>query len=466
MESIRQIPSTPTLDFLPDWSRLNILPASNEQVLVIDQRNGKWVFIPNEATPLVQLLDVDDAHLPPHILERRDLLAEELWDQGLGGPAYATADDLNTVILKLTKACNYACTYCYDMEPEDKVEHLPLELALQVIEEGLELAPRKLGVILHGGEPTLVFSFLKRIVLESEQIAERLVKEILFLGQTNLSRLTAEMVEFFQQHNMFWGISLDGPPELNDRFRIRRNGAGTYQHFERALTDFPDFVRSCGVMSVITRHNDQHLLRIARHFRDLGMASWDWSLFFPIGQGRLQSQLFEFSVDQVLDSWNELFEAVESGEFDGMNVRPVSSYLENFLRGPGGNMCMKKDCGAARDLLSVSSDGTIQACDCIDPQGPNANLGLVQIGESGSLHRARQSERAERIRSRDVTVGKCDTCPWLTLCGGTCGAHAPTLHGIWEAQCRLALLAFARIAHSLATSDHLKRYWHSLHGAP
>lgn len=453
------------LQATPDWTRLSILPVTEDQTLVIDRGNGKWVFTPRENVPLLQVLNAPDQALSPPIAERRNHLADELYSTGLGINEYATPPDLNTIILKLTKACNYACTYCYDMEPDDEIEHLPLETAVEVIREGLELTPRRLGIILHGGEPTLLFKKLLRdVVLAGEEMAAEMSKEILFIGQTNLSRLTREMVDFFQAHKVHWGISLDGPPEFNDKFRVMRNGAGTYHYFEKALKQYPDFVRSCGVMSVITSRNDSQLLTIARHFRDLGMPSWDWSLFYPIGQGRLNAELFQFDTDRLLESWDELFEAIEQGEFDGMKVAPVTSYLENFLLGPGRNMCMKRECGAGRDLLSVSSDGTIQACDCIDPKGPYADLGLVQIGESDSLRKARESDTAQLIRSRDMSIGQCRSCPWFAVCGGTCMAHAPGLNDRWEPQCKLAMLAFSRIATSLAESDDLRRYWQSLPG--
>lgn len=445
-----------------DWSELSLVPLNDQRSLVIDRGNGKWAMVEAAATPLVRLLAVDEDRLPEMVALRRDQLVHQLDAAGLGGRRYFTPPDLNTIILKLTKLCNYACSYCYDLEPDDKIEHMSAEVALTVLREGLELTPRRLGVILHGGEPTLLFELIREIVLEGELAAAERSKEILFLGQTNLSRLNDEMVAFFTEHRVSWGVSIDGPPEVNDRFRVNHAGAGTYHHFERALARYPEFVRSVGMLSTITSLNDRLLLPIARHFRDLGMPSWNWSLFQPIGQGRLQSSVFAFSLDRLLDSWNELFDAVEAGEFDGMRIGPISSYLENFLLGPGRNMCMKKDCGAARDLLSVSSDGSIHACDCIDPKGPFSNLGLVQIGSGSSLQAARASERAETIRSRDVTLGKCETCPWLAVCGGTCLAHAGGLHSVWEAQCQLALLGFSRIATSLAESDALRRYWNSL----
>jgi len=447
----------------PEWSRLSILPVADEHLLVIDRENGKWVYVPRENLPLLQLLAADDSALPTEVRSRRNDLAWELVHNGLGMRPWSTPEDLSCIILKVTKACNFACAYCYEMEPGDAVEHMPLSLAFQALREALVLAPRQLGVILHGGEPTLLFDrFIRPLVLEGERLAEEMAKDVVFIGQTNLSRLTAEMVDFFEDHPVLWGISLDGPPEHNDRFRVLRNGRGTYRFFERALREFPDFVRSCGVMSVITAQNDRSLLAIARHFRDLGMSTWDWSPFFEIGQGRLQPERFGFSTERLLESWDELFEAVEGGELDGMHVRPVLAYLENFLRGPGRFMCMKKDCGAARDLLSISADGTIEACDCIDPSGPYSGLGSMHRGGPDPLERARQSPAARAIRSRDVRRGRCGTCPWLALCGGTCFAKAGGLDEVSDSLCRVSMLAFARISASWVESDGLRRYWRSL----
>jgi uncharacterized protein len=229
----------------------------------------------------------------------------------------------------------------------------------------------------------------------------------------------------------------------------------------QSLSRFPDFLKQSGVMSTITRVNDSRLLETARHFRDMGMASWNWSLFQPIGRGREQSTHFEFDIDQLLSSWNELFDAVEAGEFDGFPVMPVKKYLDNFISGPGGNMCMRPQCGAARDLLSISADGTIEACDCIDPTGPLSNLGSLT---TGTLAEARASSTANAIRSRNVDTKEagCGECLWYGVCGGTCLAHSPGLHEVWSDSCEVAKLAFARISYSMLHSGHLLRYLKSI----
>jgi uncharacterized protein len=358
--------------------------------------------------------------------------------------------------------CNYRCTYCYDLEPDDKLTHLSFDTICEVLREALSLAEQSLCVIFHGGEPTLLPALIKDTVLYGERIARDLGKEISFCGQTNLSRLTEDFVEFSLEHRVRWGVSLDGPEEINDQFRVLRDGSGTYRHFQGALKQFPAFTRKCGVLTVVTSANDRSLLDIARHFRDLGMYGWDWSLFFTTGMGRVNEKELQFRLENVVACWNALFAAVEGGEFDGFAVQPVIDYLQNLILGPGPGMCKRKGCGAARDLLSISSDGSIEACDSIDRKGPLAGLGLVTLDTGDSLSKARDSDVAKRIRSRDVETSGCEECIWLSVCGGTCMAHAPSLHGIGAAECSLTMNAFTKIVHSLASTSALYRYWSSL----
>ena len=148
----------------------------------------------------------------------------------------------------------------------------------------------------------------------------------MFSGQTNLSRIDSRFVDFSVEHDIAWGISFDGPPQLNDKNRILRNGNGTLGCFENACHEFPEFVSRCGVMSTITSTNDDQLLQIARYFRDASVGAWEWSLFQPIGRGRENAADHEFSVDRLLDSWNQLFDAIVSGEFNGFPVMPVLHY--------------------------------------------------------------------------------------------------------------------------------------------
>jgi uncharacterized protein len=435
--------------------------ARGSKLLVMDRVTGRSVYVPLASSELVRLLGTEEDRLPPELVSLRRDLKAELAGYGVGGAVPPRPQTLNTLIIKLTNACNYACTYCYDYEPEETAATLELQLAIQAVSQGLELCSEGLQVIFHGGEPFLAFEHIKHIVLAGEKVAAALGKQLIFRGQTNLSRLTPESVDFSRQHDILWGFSLDGPPRQNDRFRVLRSGAGSHDRFEKALAQFPEFVRSCNAMATITSANYDNLLETSRYFQSRGLRGWDWSLFQPVGRGRQNDDLC-FEIERLVDSWNELFDAVLSGEFAGFSVSPVLKYVDNFVNGPGRNMCMRKECGAGRDLLSISSDGQVEACDCIDPAGPLANLGNLKLV---TLTRARDSETARLIRSREVEQGRCQRCIWLAVCGGTCLARAQTLNGICEDECQLALNAFDRISSELAESTRLRNYLDNCYGS-
>lgn len=440
-------------------ARIGILERGSK-LLVMDRVTGRSVYVPKTSGRILKLIGTEEERLSPELARLRLDVTSELAGYGVGVTLPHHSETLNTLILKLTNACNYACTYCYDYEPEETATRLELEVALRAVSEALELCSEGLQVIFHGGEPFLAFEHIRKIVVAGEEIAARLGKRLIFGGQTNLSRLTREAITFSLEHGIRWGFSLDGPERQNDVFRVLRSGGGTHARFEMALAQFPDFVRSCSAMATITSANYDNLLGISRYFKAMGLPGWDWSLFQRIGRGRIHNEI-QFEIGRLLDSWNELFDAVVAGEFDGFAVLPILKYADNFINGPGRNMCMRNGCGAARDLLSISSDGQVEACDCIDPHGPLADLGNLKLV---TLTSARASETASLIRSRDVEQERCGSCIWLAVCGGTCMARAQTLGGICEDECQLALNAFDRISSHLAESTRLRDYANSFYG--
>jgi uncharacterized protein len=437
-----------------DPSRVHVLPRG-ENVLVMDRLTGRWVMFSGELHSKLLLLGVQDRTDLPDVLraELREISAI-LMEKKIGTGEPRRFNTLNTLIIKLTKACNLACQYCYDYEIGDKAVRIEREVSLSAARQAVDLCEGRLLIILHGGEPMLAWRLIEEIVTNTEAYAAQRNVKVQFVGQTNMTRLDDRIVQFSLEHNLAWGVSLDGFRETHDLFRVTQSGEGSFKLFLAALNRYPEFVRRCSVMTTVTCANDHALLEICRYFRDLGMAAWDWSLFQPIGRGR-DTARFNYRLDHLLGSWEELLDAVLNREFDEFPVKPVLKFVNNFINGVGSNMCMRPQCGAARDLLSVSYDGTIEACDSLDRKGPLANLGHVL---THGLAVARASPRAELVRSRDVRKLQCGSCIWYGVCGGTCMAHAGGLNQIWEDSCALSMLAFDRISASLADSDLLLRY--------
>src|SRR4051794_12789915 len=140
-----------------DPSRLRVL-TRGAQLLVMDRVSGHWVMLPDEFDGTLRLLAAKPSALPNAVSGRVDSLRSMLIREYVGVSGMERRfSDLSTIIIKLTNACNLACSYCYDFEPTESAKRIELDVAHRAIAEAIDLCKGRLWVILHGGEPMLVW---------------------------------------------------------------------------------------------------------------------------------------------------------------------------------------------------------------------------------------------------------------------------------------------------------------------
>ena len=87
--------------------------------------------------------------------------------------------------------------------------------------------------------------------------------------QTNGTRLDDEWCKFFKQHNFLVGLSVDGPREMHDAYRVDKGGKGTFDQVMRGW----DFLREHGVefniLCTVHAANVEHPVEVYRFFRDV-----------------------------------------------------------------------------------------------------------------------------------------------------------------------------------------------------
>jgi uncharacterized protein len=161
--------------------------------------------------------------------------------------ARSTGADLFTAaIVKLTARCNLNCSYCYMFNQHDKTytrvpKRMSEETALLLLDriaEYLDATERKrFTLVLHGGEPTLwparfYATFFERIgALRGRGLDLRVSV------QTNGVRIPDDVLELYGQAGVSLGISIDGPQEHNDAFRVTHGGRGSYRSIMRTVED-------------------------------------------------------------------------------------------------------------------------------------------------------------------------------------------------------------------------------------
>ena len=79
-----------------------------------------------------------------------------------------------------------------------------------------------------GGETLMNFPVLKSTIAYARRRAAEVGKEVDFSLTTNATLLRPDIIEFLADERVGVTISIDGPEDLQDKFRVFNNGQGSY----------------------------------------------------------------------------------------------------------------------------------------------------------------------------------------------------------------------------------------------
>ena len=148
---------------------------------------------------------------------------------------------IDTVLLKVASRCNLDCSYCYVYHlGDDRWRNQPKQMSETVqsatARQLAELRARQkqpLSVVLHGGEPLLVGA--DRLRDMCGQLRSALPPPCGVHVQTNGVLLTDEIIDIFVRFGVGVSISVDGPSDVHDRFRVDHRGRGSYEQVRGAI---------------------------------------------------------------------------------------------------------------------------------------------------------------------------------------------------------------------------------------
>jgi uncharacterized protein len=119
-----------------------------------------------------------------------------------------------------------------------------------------------------GGEPVLMgLTFFERSIVYVEKY-RRPGQSIAYAVQTNATLLTDEWCTFFKDNSFLVGVSLDGPQDMHDAYRVSKAGAGTFSQVMRGLKLLMKHNVEVHILCAVHAANVGHPLEVYRFFRD------------------------------------------------------------------------------------------------------------------------------------------------------------------------------------------------------
>jgi uncharacterized protein len=179
-------------------------------------------------------------------------------------------------VFKSTARCNLNCSYCYVFNKADQswrtrsrvMSDEVFEAALRRVRRHCDDSGQPIvRIMFHGGEPLLagVARFRRWLEIIDRELGGRV--RVLLAVQTNATLIREDWAKLFAEHRVEVGVSIDGPRELNDRFRIDHAGRGSYDRIVRGIEALHQQGVPFSILSVIQLGADG--LSVYQHFRSL-----------------------------------------------------------------------------------------------------------------------------------------------------------------------------------------------------
>ena len=333
--------------------------------------------------------------------------------------------------------CNLDCAYCFFLSKELLYPGSRFRMAGELLETYVRQLIEAHGsspdvtIAWQGGEPTLMgLDFFRRSVELAEEHL-RPGQRAAYTIQTNATLLDEEWASFFREHGFLVGVSIDGPRELHDAYRVNKGGKGSFDDVMRGLAHLRDAGVEWNALTTIHAANAEHGRRVYRFLRDECGARF--VQFIPIVE--------RVSEDDAWSSWRDRPLYVQEG--DRVTARSVTAEqygrflidvfeewvrrdvgevyvqmfdvaLANWFGEPPGLCVHSETCGQA---LALEHTGDLYSCDHFVE--PKFKLGNIQ--ERHLLERVSSPEQRQfGLDKRETLPRYCLDCDVRFACHGGC----------------------------------------------
>jgi uncharacterized protein len=350
------------------------------------------------------------------------------------GPAFTPSPQSPPAFHLLAKPtgaiCNLDCAYCFFLEKEQLYPGSRFRMGEDMLERYVRQlieAHRTDSVTFawQGGEPMLMGLDFFRRAIELANKYRRPSMTFLHTMQTNGTLLDDDWCAFLKEHNFLVGVSIDGPRQLHDVYRVDKGGQPTFDRVMRGIRLLQKHGVEFNILNTVNRVNADHPSDVYRFIRDdIGA---DWIQFIPVvervdddgGRSLYQqgSNVSERSVtpEQFGHFLSAIFDEWVRHDVGRVFVQTFEAATANWLGMESSGMCVfNATCGQG---LALEHNGDLYACDHFVE--PDYLLGNIADTHMGDLVTSPQQLKFGQDK-RGALPGYCLECDVRFACQGEC----------------------------------------------
>lgn len=327
---------------------------------------------------------------------------------------------LSSFVIKIASRCNLDCSYCYEYNMGDNSwKTMPKYMSIEIFEKILHRIKEhsihhdfsNISISLHGGEPLLVGH---ELLLEYQKKISHILSGTDFtVGiQTNALLIDEKFIEIFHKYNIAIGVSLDGPPEINDKFRYYHNKKGSGIDVENCIKLIQDTSNFGGILSVIDIESDpikvwHYLASFNPPVIDFLLPHAHWANTKEI-ESLARIELYGDWLVKIFDDW-----------FNGYRSDIRIRFFEEIIYRVFGHKGSLESLGIEEvSVLTIGLNGQYEQVDTMKSVYPGANITNLNIN-SHSLNDVLEHKAIQARQNGLLGLSiKCQECDIVNICGG------------------------------------------------
>ena len=313
--------------------------------------------------------------------------------------------------------CNLDCKYCFYKNRAPEIgsgkQRMSDEVLERLVKDYMQTGLQVCEFSFQGGEPTLMgLDFYKKVV----QLQKKFGKPGRQVGnsiQTNAVLLDGEWCSFLHENKFLVGISIDGPKEWHDYYRLDHSGAGTFDKVLKAIQLCKEYKVEFNVLVLLNNINVEHPDELFDFFLEKDIRYLQFIPCVEIDPNT--GKVADFSVTpqqlgaflcRTFDRW------LEYGPRK-LFIRDFESIISFCAAGRHTICTFNKQCS---DYIVVEHTGDCFVCDFfVEPKWRLGNILKTPIEEIAS-----SSKKKDFAGLKKDLSNKCLLCRHLDVCRGGC----------------------------------------------
>ncbi len=333
--------------------------------------------------------------------------------------------------------CNLDCTYCFYLEKENLYPGSNFRMPEQVLEEFIKQkieANDTPGVNFawQGGEPTLLgIAYFEKVVELQKKYSNG--KKIENTFQTNGILLDDKWCEFFNRNNFLIGLSIDGPKDLHDKYRVNKGGKPSFDQVVTGIELLKKHEVEFNTLTVVHDLNSRYPLEVYNFLKEIGSG---FMQFIPIVERKAVSSTNvnltlvspDYKGNAEVTDWS-----VKSEEYGNFLIKIFDEWvrkdagkyfvqifdiaLEAWYGQEPGLCVFRETCG---DAMAIEHNGDLYSCDHY--VYPENKLGNIMEEHLSILVNKPQQQKFGVDKLMNLPK-YCLDCEVRFVCNGECPKH-------------------------------------------